>query len=45
MRASKLTNVYVKWLIARAKRPLLLVGGGIHLSQAHSALQAFAEDQ
>jgi acetolactate synthase-1/2/3 large subunit len=30
-------------LLARAKRPLLLVGGGIHLSQAHGALQALAE--
>ncbi len=32
-------------VIARAKRPLLLVGGGIHLSHAYDALQAFAEDQ
>ncbi len=32
-------------LIARAKRPLLLVGGGIHLSGAHEALQALAEQQ
>jgi acetolactate synthase-1/2/3 large subunit len=32
-------------LIAGAKRPLLLVGGGIHVSQAHAALQAFAEAQ
>src|ERR1041385_5613680 len=30
-------------LIAGAKRPLLLVGGGIHTSQAYAALQAFAE--
>jgi acetolactate synthase-1/2/3 large subunit len=30
-------------LIAAAKRPLLLVGGGIHLSLAHAALQLFAE--
>jgi acetolactate synthase-1/2/3 large subunit len=32
-------------LIAGAKRPLLLVGGGIHLSQAHAALAGFAEAQ
>src|SRR5216683_1311953 len=30
-------------LIAAAKRPLLLVGGGIHLSLAHEALQRLAE--
>src|SRR6266568_4869051 len=30
-------------LIAAAKRPLLLVGGGIHLSLAHEALQHLAE--
>src|SRR5260221_318805 len=30
-------------LIAGAKRPLLLVGGGIHLSLASEALQRFAE--
>jgi acetolactate synthase I/II/III large subunit len=30
-------------LIARAKRPLLLVGGGIHLSAGYQALLAFAE--
>jgi len=30
-------------LIAGAKRPLLLVGGGIHLSLAHAALELFAE--
>lgn len=32
-------------LIARARRPILLVGGGIHLSQAHEALQRFASEQ
>ncbi|MBV9862834.1 MAG: thiamine pyrophosphate-binding protein [Alphaproteobacteria bacterium] len=32
-------------LIAQARRPLLLVGGGIHLSQAQQALTAFAEAQ
>lgn len=31
--------------IAQAKRPLLLVGGGVHLSQAYEALQAVAEQQ
>lgn len=30
-------------LLAKAKRPLILVGGGIHLSQAYDALQALAE--
>ncbi|GAB5376417.1 MAG: acetolactate synthase catalytic subunit [Acuticoccus sp.] len=30
-------------LIAGAERPLLLVGGGIHISDATGALQAFAE--
>lgn len=29
-------------LIATAKRPVLLVGGGVHLSQAYGALEAFA---
>jgi len=32
-------------LIARAKRPLILVGGGIHLSQGYEALLALAEAQ
>ncbi|MFL5265127.1 MAG: thiamine pyrophosphate-binding protein [Stellaceae bacterium] len=32
-------------LIARAKRPLLLVGGGIHLSAGQQALLGFAEAQ
>ena len=31
-------------LIAKAKRPLLLVGGGIHLSGAYAALQRLAEE-
>ncbi|HKJ00521.1 MAG TPA: thiamine pyrophosphate-binding protein [bacterium] len=31
-------------LLAAAERPLLLVGGGIHLSQAYEALQRLAED-
>src|SRR5262249_6005097 len=30
-------------LIAKAERPLLLVGGGIHISQAYGPLAAFAE--
>lgn len=32
-------------LIAGAQRPLILAGGGVHLSQAYAALQAFAEAQ
>jgi acetolactate synthase I/II/III large subunit len=32
-------------LIARAKRPLILVGGGIHLSAGYGALLALAEAQ
>lgn len=32
-------------LIRTAKRPLLLVGGGIHLSSGYTALQALAEAQ
>jgi len=32
-------------IIAKAERPLLLVGGGIHLSQGYAALLAFAEAQ
>jgi acetolactate synthase-1/2/3 large subunit len=32
-------------LIARAKRPLLLIGGGIHLSAGYDALFGFAEAQ
>jgi acetolactate synthase-1/2/3 large subunit len=30
-------------IVAKAQRPLLLVGGGIHVSQAYEALQALAE--
>jgi acetolactate synthase-1/2/3 large subunit len=30
-------------IVTRAERPLLLVGGGIHISQAYEALLAFAE--
>ena len=32
-------------LLAKAKRPILLVGGGVHLSGACSALQSFVESQ
>jgi acetolactate synthase-1/2/3 large subunit len=32
-------------LLAKAKRPILLVGGGVHLSGACAALQKFAESQ
>jgi acetolactate synthase-1/2/3 large subunit len=32
-------------LIARARRPLILVGGGIHLSAAYDALLTFSEAQ
>ncbi|MBL8835252.1 MAG: thiamine pyrophosphate-binding protein [Alphaproteobacteria bacterium] len=32
-------------IVAKARRPILLVGGGIHLSQGYDALQAFAEAQ
>jgi acetolactate synthase-1/2/3 large subunit len=32
-------------MIARARRPLILVGGGIHLSAAYEALAALAEAQ
>jgi acetolactate synthase I/II/III large subunit len=32
-------------LLARAKRPLILAGGGIHLSQGYQALQGLAEAQ
>ncbi len=32
-------------LIAKAERPLLLVGGGIHIAQAYEPLQHFAEAQ
>jgi acetolactate synthase-1/2/3 large subunit len=32
-------------LIAKAKRPLLLTGGGVHLSEAWAALTRFAEAQ
>ncbi|MGI9500499.1 MAG: thiamine pyrophosphate-binding protein, partial [Geminicoccaceae bacterium] len=32
-------------LLAAAERPLILAGGGVHLSNAAEALQAFAEEQ
>jgi len=32
-------------LLARAERPLVLAGGGIHISGAHEALQALAESE
>jgi acetolactate synthase I/II/III large subunit len=32
-------------LLAKARRPLILVGGGIHLSQGYAALAALAEAQ
>ena len=32
-------------LLAKAKRPLILVGGGIHISEAHQALLDFARAQ
>jgi acetolactate synthase-1/2/3 large subunit len=32
-------------IVTRAERPLLLVGGGIHISQAYEALLAVAESQ
>ena len=32
-------------IIAKAERPLLLIGGGIHISQAYEALKALAESQ
>lgn len=32
-------------LIRKSRRPLLLVGGGVHLSQGYAALQSFAEAQ
>jgi acetolactate synthase-1/2/3 large subunit len=32
-------------LIARSKRPLILSGGGVHISRAYEALQILAEEQ
>jgi acetolactate synthase-1/2/3 large subunit len=32
-------------LIRKSQRPLLLVGGGVHLSQGYAALQRFAESE
>src|SRR5690606_2431275 len=30
-------------LLARAERPLILAGGGVHISEAYAALQSFSE--
>lgn len=30
-------------MLARAERPLILVGGGVHISEAYAALQSFSE--
>jgi acetolactate synthase-1/2/3 large subunit len=32
-------------MLARARRPMLLVGGGVHLSQAYAACQRLVEEQ
>lgn len=32
-------------LLAKAERPIIMAGGGIHISEAHEALLAFAESQ
>ena len=45
IRPDKADIVRATALIRRAKRPLILVGGGIHLSAGYEALLAFAEAQ
>jgi acetolactate synthase-1/2/3 large subunit len=42
-RPDKADIVRAAALIAKAERPLLLVGGGIHISEAHGALEALAK--
>ena len=32
-------------MLAKAKRPIIMAGGGVHISEAHDALLAFAEAQ
>jgi acetolactate synthase-1/2/3 large subunit len=39
------TSARAAALLARAERPLILAGGGIHISEAQAALTAFAEAQ
>ena len=45
MRPSTQEIMHAAAMIATAKHPILLVGGGIHLSDASGALVAFAEKQ
>lgn len=45
IRPDRADNERAAKLIAKAKRPLLLTGGGIHLSEAWDALTRFAEAQ
>ena len=45
MRPDQVELIRAAGILAKAERPVILAGGGVHLSQAQAALQGFAEAQ